>query len=408
MALLSIWANSPDDVLSLSIRQIVAMAGDGRLLDNSECSHELRTFLSQVPSEKLAEYADFCLTSGFDKSGETLQDIVNELGRRLDYIVTNGRYQGVSNAVGNDGLWLSPEGNQLLVEVKTTDAYRVSLDTIAKYRNSLQAQNEITASSSMLLVVGRKDTGELEAQVRGSRHAWDMRLIGVSALIDLVRLKENTEDEATGSKMRSILIPMEYTRLDGLIDVIFATAQDVEAAVEPQITVEIVETETKEESKWDFTETRLIDKKRDDILAEVSRIHGIKLIRKSRATYWTADREFRVACTVSKRYESPKDPYWFGYDHKWREFITAPEVGFLVLGGMDIDFAFVIPDSVMEEKLNDLGTTDNERGMWWHVVLRQDNNGNYLMVCSKTGNHLDLTPYIVNFNAPTPVAITPN
>ena len=200
--------------------------------------------------------------------------------------------------------------------------------------------------------------------------------------------------------MRSILIPMEYTRLDGLIDVIFTTAQDVETAVEPQLDLDIEDTGvTKEKSKWDFTETGLIDKKRDEILAEVSRIHGIKLIRKSRATYWTAGREFRVACTVSKRYEQPKDPYWFGYDHKWREFITASEVGFLVLGCMDLDFAFVIPSTVMEEKLTDLGTTDNARGMWWHIVLRQNDNGKYLMVCSKTGKHLDLTPYVVNFNS---------
>ena len=40
----------------------------------------------------------------FEKSGETLQDIVNELGRRLDFEVENGFYQGRTNAVGNDGL----------------------------------------------------------------------------------------------------------------------------------------------------------------------------------------------------------------------------------------------------------------------------------------------------------------
>lgn len=397
MALLSIWANSPDEVLSLSIKQIVAMAGDGRLLDDNECSNELRGYLSQVPSEKLAEYADFCLSSGFEKSGQTLQDIVNELGRRLDYTVTNGRYQGVSNAVGNDGLWLSPEGHHLLVEVKTTDAYRVSLDTIAKYRNSLREQDAIDKTSSMLLVVGRKDTGELEAQVRGSRHAWDMRLIGVKSLIDLVRLKENTEDEATGTKMRSILVPMEYTRLDVLIDVIFATAQDVETSPEPEVATDIdVATLVKEKSGWAFTETALVDKKRDDILNEFARKHVVKLVRKSRATYWTADRAFRVACTISKRYEDPKDPYWFGYDHKWREFITSSYEGFFILGGMDLNLAFAIPASVMEAKLNDLNTTDNTRGMWWHIVLRQQEDGKYFIVCSKTGNHLDLTPYLFN------------
>ena len=397
MALLSIWANSADAVLSLSIKQIVTMAGDGRLVDGSECSVELRTFLSQVPSEKLAEYAEFCLTSGFEKSGETLQDVVNELGRRLDFEVTNGRYQGSSNAVGNDGLWLSPEGHHLLVEVKTTDAYRVSLDTIAKYRNSLSDQNKIDSSSSMLLVVGRKDTGELEAQVRGSRHAWDMRLIGVGALIDLVRLKENTEDEATGMKMRSILVPREYTRLDSLIDVIFATAQDVEASTEPEpLSDGNQQPPSKEKSHWDFTDTGLVDQKREEILNEFSRQHGVKLVRKSRATYWTADRTFRVACTISKRYEEPKDPYWFAFGHKWREFIKASDQGYFVLGCMDLNIAFAIPSSIMEAKLPDLNATDNERGHWWHIVIRQLDNKQYVITSSRTGNHLDLTPYVIH------------
>lgn len=34
-----------------------------------------------------------------------MQDIVNELGRRLEYKAENGRYQGVRNSIGFDGLW---------------------------------------------------------------------------------------------------------------------------------------------------------------------------------------------------------------------------------------------------------------------------------------------------------------
>jgi len=66
---------------------------------------------------------------------------------------------------------------------------------------------------------GPRDTGELEAQVRGSRHAWDIRLISADALVKLTQLKENTEGTETGRKIRSLLTPMEYTRLDQMIDV---------------------------------------------------------------------------------------------------------------------------------------------------------------------------------------------
>ena len=67
-----------------------------------------------------------------------------------------------------------------MVEVTTTDAYRIDLETLAGYRRGLIASGQITEpESSMLIVVGRKDTGDLEAQIRGSRHAWDIRLVSV-------------------------------------------------------------------------------------------------------------------------------------------------------------------------------------------------------------------------------------
>ena len=161
-----------------------------------------------------------------------LQDLVNELGRRLDFAVTNGRYQGTTNAVGFDGIWRSPEQQTIIVEIKTTDAYRISLDTVAGYRDKLAASGLINGPNSILVVVGRQDTGELEAQVRGSRHAWDIRLISAEALIKLVQLKENSDDPETGRKIRALLTPFEYTRLDRLIETMFKAATDIEQMVE--------------------------------------------------------------------------------------------------------------------------------------------------------------------------------
>jgi hypothetical protein len=133
--------------------------------------------------------------------------------------VANGRYQGTVNQIGYDGIWVSPQGQTVVVEVKTTDAYRISLDTIAGYRDKLLKAGQIASPSSSLIIVGREDTGELEAQIRGSRHAWDMRLISADALIKLVKLKESAEGAETGVKIRSLLVPREYTRLDEMVDV---------------------------------------------------------------------------------------------------------------------------------------------------------------------------------------------
>lgn len=397
MPLLPIWANSPVEVLEMSIKQVVSLAGDGRLLDNSECSSELRTFLSQIPSEKLGEYAISCLTSSFEKSGETLQDIINELGRRLDFKVFNGLYHGRSNAVGNDGLWEAPDGKHIVVEVKTTDTYRISLDTIARYRTSLRETEKVSSACSMLLIVGRDDTGELEAQVRGSRHAWDLRLISVDSLVNLVNLKESTEDEATSSKIRDILIPFEYTRLDRLIDVMFVTAKDVENAIDIELPQEEdPDTTTGDKGTWEFTESALIDEKRTKILRAIEKINDVKLVKKSRALYWSSDRSIGVACTISKRYWGKSFHYWYAYHPAWQDFLGNSGKGYFALGGMDLDVAFAIPLKIIQSKLPELNTTTKNEKTYWHIQILRTDQGDFRMQCQKSGDHLDLMPYTIN------------
>jgi hypothetical protein len=216
-----------------------------------------------------------------------LQDLINELGRRLDYNVTNGRYQGTVNAIGYDGIWLSPERQAIVVEVKTTDAYRISLDTISRYREKLLSTAQVLPPSSNLIVVGREDTGELEAQVRGSRHAWDIRLISADALIKLVQLKESAEEPETGRKIRSLLVPREYTRLDDMVDVMFSTAKDIETAGEAVALAEedqpadARDSSEKTKGVWEFTDTRLLQAKRDEIVDALSRREETALIKKA-------------------------------------------------------------------------------------------------------------------------------
>ena len=161
-----------------------------------------------------------------------LQDVVNELGRRLGYNVECGLYRGKTNAINFDGVWEEPSGPQIVVEVKTSDAYRINLDTVANYRECLIRDTRISELSSILLVVGRQDTGDLEAQIRGSKHAWDTRVISAESLTNLVTIKESADEDTTITKIRSLLTPFEYTRLDNIIDIMFTATRDVEVSLE--------------------------------------------------------------------------------------------------------------------------------------------------------------------------------
>jgi hypothetical protein len=125
-ALLTLLKADSAQIESFSVEQIVALCGNGKLSDNSPCSQELREYLQIAKSEALFRYLQGCLLKTFEKSGLVLQDIINEFGRRLDYSVESGLYQGKTNAIGFDGLWADSSGHTIVVEVKTTDAYRIS------------------------------------------------------------------------------------------------------------------------------------------------------------------------------------------------------------------------------------------------------------------------------------------
>jgi hypothetical protein len=403
MALLAFWKSDRAAVDQLTIEQVMATAGNGVLRDGSPCSLELRDYLSQVSSGKLSEYIDHCLGSSFPKGGMVLQDLVNELGRRLDYKVTNGRYQGTSNAIGYDGIWISPEGHTIIVEVKTTDAYRISLDTIANYRDRLIATDQIIRPTSVLIVVGRDDTGELEAQVRGSRHAWDIRLISADALLKLVHLKESADDPETVRKIRSLLAPLEYTRLDAMIDVMFTTATDVEQASQiaaPDAEGDEASVPSKERVKgtWEFTDRNLLQAKRESIISALSRITNSSLIRKSASLYWNANHTIRIACAVSKRYDESSVRYWYAYHPAWDAFLSEAETAFFALGCMDLDSAFAIPFATIHPLVDSLNITRLDDKLYWHIHLKETPKGIEILL-PKKGAPLSLEPFRVSLAA---------
>ncbi len=400
MALLDLWSSNPDAISSFTIEQVVSSAGDGKLRDHSICSHELREYLAQVKSEKLAEYIAQCLNEPFDKSGLVLQDLVNEVGKRLEFEVTNGRYRGSIGKIGYDGIWKSPEDHAIVIEVKTSNTYTISLDTIARYRRELVSQGTIDSSSSILIVVGREGTGELEAQVRGSRHAWDIRLVSTNSLMQLLKVKESTDEYETLKKIREILAPKEYTKLDDLVEILFATAKDVESAVTTETgdsdQIETHPRKQKERSSQGFTDSAALDKKREAIVDAVARQRSAKLIKKTRAMYWDQNHEVRIVCAISKRYErSDNQRYWYAYHPKWHKFLKEGRTGYFVLGCMDLDIAFMIPVEEMEKLLEALNITKKEEtdSMYWHIIVAERSSGSYEMSLPKKNGYLSLRPY---------------
>lgn len=391
MPLLQFWKTAKDEVLKLTIEQVVSSAGDGNLRDQNDCCKELRTFLKAVPSDRLFAYARHCLERRFDAGGLVLQDIVNELGRRLDFDVENGIYQGKKNAPNYDGIWRSKDQPDLIIEVKTTDYVTVPLEKYAHYKELLLAEKKVARDASVLFVVGREDTGALEAQVRGSRYAWEVRLISVEGLIKLVQIKEKSDDTATIHQIRQLLQPFEYTKLDRIIDVIFTTAVDVESSQEE----EQVSEEDHDDYKQERTDPELLNAKRQQAVDAFAAARGKELVKRSRTLFWSPDKLLRVCCAVSKRYQTKGEyqPYWYAYHPKWDDFLAEGKESFFVLSCMDRDEAFAVPFSWLQKNKKNLNMTDRGERSYWHVPVTTLDDGALAIKMSKVGAKSELKPY---------------
>lgn len=336
--------NSPE-VLAKKIHQIIAMAGDGKLADDSSCAREWRDFLHKVEADKLFEYVDSCLEEAFESSGFALQDLVNELGRRLDYEVTDGRYKGTRGKIGQDGIWESADRQVVIVEVKTTDTYRIDLNKIAKYKTELVKNGTVAECASILLVVGRDDTGGLEAQIRGSRHAWEIRIISAKALCKLVALKIQSEEPETTKKIHSVFRPIEYTRLDELIDIVFTTAQDVDSAAEEQEALDSQSMETSQHKTQKHTPAEIMADVRKRAARALGTREKVSLVASKRTQFVNDDKTIRTVILTSKVHSDQRPDHnrlWFSLSPQHFKFLKEAEKGFLVLAGVNQNLCHVI------------------------------------------------------------------
>jgi hypothetical protein len=406
--LVPFWRDRPDEVRKLSLRQIVNLAGDGRMLDGTACSSELRMLLSEVEADDLERFVAESLErepggaarKGFPDSGLVLQDVVNEIGRRLDFSVTNGVYQGRKGVTGYDGIWQDGRGIDLVIEVKTTDTYTISLDQVERYRRELIEAGRIAGASSVLFVVGRDDTGALEAQIRGSRHAWTMRMIGAASLVRLLQVKVNAESSTVVARIKSLLRPIEYTRVDGIVDLMFDVRVDTD---EPAPTDELVAPVTNPELPVSARHPSAapaagIETVRQIAAETLSEKLGLRLTRRRRSLFETADDGARAVISVSKRYDRDYQAYWYAYYDSQRAYLSEAKDAYLVLCALDTGRLWAVPSAIVESMIPSMNLTSRSKGQaYWHVLTKTVKDDCVLVAGEK---QLSLRPYEIKSNHP--------
>jgi len=388
LALIDLWNADRHQISGKRIDQLIAFAGEGKLRDGNTTSEELRALLKVVTSDVIGQWLDECLELRFTDFGFVLQDAVNEVGRRLGFDITDGVYRSHTNE-GYDGLWCIVGGRAILVEAKSSTAYSINLGRISEYRKQVAPQLGMRPEDiSILIVVGEEDTSEFEAQVRGSRFAWDIRLLGVKSLFRLLKLKEALDDPKVERQIQEILFPQEFTRLDRIIDLVFATAEDAQNAEanEAEEEAEIEET-SPGAPRANFHSA---------ILPRLEKYFARPLVKRSRSQWASPDDAVLVSCQVSKHFDRGNLDYWFGLKRTTRESLQVHKNSFCAFGLGSPERVVLMPLSVLAPHLDGMNTSpDKDRGIQhWHVRFVNTDRGVALLV-AKDQKRVDVTGYLL-------------
>jgi hypothetical protein len=385
MALIDLWQTDRPQITAKRIDQLIAFAGEGELRDGNQTSTEFRSLLKIAPSDLIGRWIEESLDRRFSDFGFVVQDAVNEIGRRLGFDVEHGVYRSHANQ-GWDGLWRSPNDRAIVVESKSSTSYSIDLARIANYRGQVSPQLGIAADDvSILIVVGTEDTSNFEAQVRGSRFAWDVRLIGVTALLRLLKIKETLDDPKVARQIQDLLFPQEFTRLDSIIDLVFATAEDSQEKVDDEPSY--YKKAGAAPSGANFHAA---------MLPRLEEHFGKPFVKRSRVLWATADDELLLSCQASKKFEKGTADYWFGLKRTTRESLEKHPNAFCAFGLGSPDRVLLLPASELVARLDDCFTTLEEEGAvrHWHLRFVDTDNGAAMLIGRK-GVRWDVSGYLL-------------
>lgn len=224
----------------------------------------------------------------------------------------------------------------------------------------------------------------MEAQIRGSSHAWDVRVIGVDSLLRLLRVKAELDEELPVERIHGILRPREYTRVDSIIDLVFATAEEAYQEQE----------EVAQAGSGAVSESSL--ERADFHAACVDRIRSRfvrPLVRQSKTKYVTSDGKLALTCSVSKEYgTSARKEFWFAFHTNQRQYLRRADDAYVLFGCGSPDRTFLVPFDTWNALLDTLNTTQRQDRMYWHVKIVKE-AGRYELLRKGDFDRVDLSEY---------------
>jgi hypothetical protein len=213
---------------TLSLTWLLNLTGE--LQDGSDATQRFRENLQSkdISVADLDAWVHEAIAQPGKQYHRALQDLVNALGLRLDFEVEFGVYQGQAGALNADGVWISPTGQAIVVETKTTETYQIDPDTLVGYIHSVANARDITEEDVYGLYVLGKYEGVFEKTIKGSGHQHKIRIITCDDLLKLIRLMQ--ANALTHDQILSLMMPFETVNVGALITII----EDIIAVQRPE------------------------------------------------------------------------------------------------------------------------------------------------------------------------------
>jgi hypothetical protein len=227
-------------MVELTLDHIADLAGDWT--DDSRASEQFREIIEneQTTTDEIEAFLHEAIDGSEQHHNRALQDLVNNIGRRLGFRVDHGIYQGRSGKIGYDGHWVSDATEtetHLIVETKKTTAYSIDPGQAGGYITDL-AENEDLDREQVygLYVIGEGNVETVAQTIFGSQYRDRMRVITAHRLLDLLAIQ--AESGLRHDQVLDVLLPInavDVGQLVGLIqDVI--EFQDNKAGENPSVT----------------------------------------------------------------------------------------------------------------------------------------------------------------------------
>lgn len=371
------------------INQVISWVSD---LDSEKRKEEIRKLFSIIPISQIEKYVSECIKDKFEDNGYIFQDLVNELGRRLGYEVIFGRYKGVKGENGFDGLWKCKDEHSFVVESKITDSFTVNLSVLNKYRQDLIKEGRILENkSSIILVLGRKDTNTMPELIRGSKYKWIMSEIGVDSLIDLVKQKsENIDNETLDKQILDVLRMEENVDTDKLVKVVFPKKNKYNISNILNKPLKLSENKHQKRESVKFYE---------QCVNKIEKSKNIKLHKKegnTKVLYEDKSKGIGVIIINSKiRKTTNYDKYWFAYHRRYYNYVSEYDQKYIAFGCGSEDNILLVPSKLIEENIGKMNKTNNNGRIHWHVFIIHRDGKFLLNIPLDDRKWIDITKYYI-------------